>query len=126
MSGRNSVQPVSDKNTNKQFPVLPESCAQTDYYLGRMLSNGCGCRHSGLASLGDCAAVAKLLTLQGVQSVAVNTLPSPATESVECFLHLLQSLGQGKTIGEGIQNVRGTYNSGTVVYGLISQKAAVK
>ena len=79
-----------------------------------------------MASLGDCVAVAKLLTLQGVQSVAINMLPSPATEPVECCLHLLQNLGQGKTVGEGIQGVRGTYNSGTVVYGLISHKAAVK
>lgn len=126
VSGRSSLQPVSDTNTNKHFPLLPESCAQTEYYLGRMSSIGCGCRQSELASLGNYAAVAKLLTLQGVQTVAVNMLPSPAMESVECCLHLLQSLGQGKTVGEGIQTVRGTYNSGTVVYGLIAHKAAVK
>ena len=82
------------------------------------------CRQLG--SQGDSAAVAKLLTLQGVQSVAVNTLPAPATESVECCLHLLQSLGQSKTVAEGIQSVRGMYRSGTVVYGLILHKAAAK
>ena len=38
----------------------------------------------------------------------------------------MQSLGQSKTVGEGVQSVRGMYQSGTVVYGLVSHKAAVK
>ena len=80
----------------------------------------------GSKGLGNSAAVAKLLSLQGVQSVAVNMHPAPATESVECCLLLLQSLGQSKSVGEAVQSVRGAFNSGTVMYGLISHKAAVK
>lgn len=86
----------------------------------------CGCRTSSTRGLQIGSAVAKLLTLQGVQSVAVNTLPAPATESVECCLQLMQSLGQSKSVGEAVHSARGGSNSGTVVYGLISHKAAVK
>ena len=86
----------------------------------------CGCRKSSTGGLQTGSAVAKLLTLQGVQSVAVNTLPAPSTESVESCLQLMQSLEQSKSVGEAVHNARGGFNSGIVVYGLISHKAAVK
>ena len=78
------------------------------------------------SGLSGSAAVAKLLTMQGAQSVAVNTLPVAATESVECCLQLLQGLGQSKSVADAAQTARETQAGGTVVYGLISHKAAVK
>lgn len=86
----------------------------------------CGCREKRTGDLHAGSAVAKLLTLQGVQSIAVNTLPAPATESVECCLQLMQSLGQCQSVGEAVHSARGGFNSGLVVYGLTSHQAAVK
>ena len=78
------------------------------------------------SGLNGSAAVAKLLTMQGAQSVAVNTLPWAATEPAECCLLLLQSLGQSKSVAEAAQTARDVQIGGVVVYGLICHKTAVK
>lgn len=72
------------------------------------------------------ASVAKMLSMQGVQSVAVNSLPSPVLTLPEHCNQLLQGLGQGKSVGEVVHTVGQGAVGGLVVYGLLIHRPASK
>ena len=67
-----------------------------------------------------------MLTMQGVQSVVLHTMPSPVSSSPDCCIQLLQGLGQSKSVGEVVHSVREDSVGGLVVYGMVSHKAVTK
>ncbi|DBA87841.1 TPA: hypothetical protein ACH3X1_004837 [Trebouxia sp. C0004] len=77
-------------------------------------------------SLTSSAGVARMLSMQGVQSVAVTSLPAPLTSLPEQCSQLLQSLGQGKSLAEAVKPAGKDAVGGLVVYGLLSHKVVPK
>ena len=67
-----------------------------------------------------------MLSMQGVQSVAVTLLPVSVTNLPEQCSQLLQSLGQGKSVAEAVKPAGKDAVGGLVVYGLLTHKVASK
>ena len=67
-----------------------------------------------------------MLSMQGVQSVAVTLLPVSVTNLPEQCSQLLQSLGKGNSVAQAVKPAGKDAVDGLVVYGLLSHKVASK
>ena len=93
--------------------------------LGYVACNGCR-KLNGCSDLTSTAGIAKMLTMQGVQSIVMNTLPSSVITSPDDCIQFLQGLGQSKSVSEITQSLRDSAAGGLVVYGLTFHKASAK
>lgn len=83
------------------------------------------CRLGGNNLLMIPAAVSLLLTLRGVQTVVLSSLPSPVTSLPDTCAQLMQNL-QSKPVAEAVQALRKADGTSLVVYGLLFHNAAIK
>ena len=83
------------------------------------------CRLEGNIQLISPATVSLLLTLRGVQTVVLSSLPSSIASLPDTCAQLMQSL-QSKPVAEAVQDLRKADSNSLVVYGLLFHKAASK
>ncbi len=95
-------------------------------YVRHRVQTAASCCRKLSNSLTSSAGVARMLSMQGVQSVAVTSLPASVTRLPEQCNQLLQSLGQGKSLAEAVKPAGKDAVGGLVVYGLLSHKVATK